>query len=913
MQLSQTHAPESAHDILRRTSHPLDMFFKPQSVAVIGATEKQGSVGRMLLWNLLSSTFGGTIYPINPKRPSVLGIKTYASVAEVPDTLDLAVIITPAQTVPQLVKECVDAGVKACIIISAGFKEIGAEGAELERQIMAEASRTHMRIIGPNCMGVMSPITGINASFASQMARPGNVAFLSQSGALGSAILDWSLQESVGFSVFMSLGSMLDVGWGDLIDYLGNDPRTKSIVIYMESIGDARSFLSAAREVALTKPIIVIKAGRTAAAAKAAASHTGALTGSDDVLDAAFRRSGVLRVNAISDLFYMAEALGKQPHPRGPRLTILTNAGGPAVLATDALINDGGELADVSPEIMAELDAFLPGHWSHANPVDVLGDAAPDRYARALEITARDKASDGLLVVLTPQSMSDPTATAESLKPLAKLPGKPVLASWMGGVDVAAGRAILNHAGIPSFPYPDTAARVFNYMWKYSYNLKGLYETPSIPADSADFTPNREFVSDILATARKERRTLLTEVESKELLAAYGIPVARTVPAATVELAVQAAEQIGYPVVLKLLSKTITHKTDVGGVKLNLCDEGAVRSAYQEILESVTAKVGAAHFEGVSVQPMVSAEGYEIILGSTLDAQFGPVLLFGSGGQLVEVYQDRALALPPLNSTLASRMMEETKIFKALKGVRGRKACDVAKLEQILVRFSQLVVEQPWIKEIDINPLMASAERLIALDGRVVLHDADVRLEDLPRPAIRSYPVNYMGTWTTNNGHLVSIRPIRPEDEPLMVDFHESLSEQSVRLRYFHTMHLSQRVSHERLTRICFTDYDRELALVTELKKPDGELAIVAVGRLSKSRFVNEAEFAIVVSDPYQKLGIGTELLRRLIDIGRQEGLRSIYADIMNDNVDMKTIASRLGFTLKPVEHDNITRASMDL
>src|SRR4051794_8447174 len=468
---------DRAHDILRSEGHPLDPIFSPRSVALIGASERAVSVGRNVLWNLLSSPFGGTVFPINKQRPSVLGIKAYPSVKDLPEQVDLVVITTPAETVPGLIHECVEEGVPAGIVISAGFKEHGERGKQLEAEIM-QTIRGKMRIIGPNCLGVMNPVKGLNATFAHTIARPGNVAFLSQSGALCTAVLDWSLRENVGFSSFISIGSMLDVGWGDLIDYFGNDPRTQSIVIYMESIGDARAFLSAAREVSLTKPIIVIKAGRTAQAAKAAASHTGSMTGSDDVLDAAFRRSGVLRVNSIADIFYMTEVLAKQPRPKGNRLCIVTNAGGPGVLATDALINGGGELAELSSETMGELNKILPGAWSHNNPVDILGDAEPARYAQSLEIAAKDPNIDGMLVIMTPQGMTNPTLIAESLRPYAASLGKPVLASWMGGSSVSAGEDILNQAGIPSFAFPDTAVRAFNYMWQYTYNLRGIYETP---------------------------------------------------------------------------------------------------------------------------------------------------------------------------------------------------------------------------------------------------------------------------------------------------------------------------------------------------------------------------------------------------------------------------------------------------
>ncbi len=904
--------PNLETGLFRRRGHPLDVFFTPSSVAVVGATETPGSVGRTTLWNLLSTSFGGTIFPVNPKRSSVLGIKAYPSVSAIPEDVDLVVIVTPASSAPGIIRESAAKGVRGAIIISAGFKELGPSGAELERQVMEEARKVNMRIIGPNCLGLMSPPTGVNATFAAGMARPGNVGFISQSGALCTAVLDWSFQEQVGFSAFISLGSMVDVGWGDLIEYLGDDPRTRSILIYMESIGDARSFLSAAREVALTKPIIVIKAGRTAAGGKAAASHTGSLTGSDDVLDAAFRRCGVLRVNNISDLFYMAEVLAKQPRPRGPRLTIVTNAGGPAVLATDALITAGGELAELAPSTIEELNKFLPPSWSRGNPIDILGDGGADRYAKTLEIAQKDPNSDGLLVVLTPQAMTDPTATAEQLKPYASISDKPVLASWMGGPTVTAGENILNGANIPTFPYPDTAAKAYQYMWSYSYNLRGIYETPSF--DEAGFTPDRAQVASIIARAQAENRTILTEFESKQVLAAYGIPTVETRIARTLPDAVEAASSMGYPVVLKLFSETITHKTDVGGVQLNLKDAAAVENAYNLIQSSVAAKAGAEHFLGVTVQPMIKLDGYEIILGSSLDPQFGPVILFGMGGQLVEVFKDRALALPPLTNTLARRMMEQTKIYTALKGVRGRKPVDLAALEQMMVRFSQLICEHRMIKELDINPMLASPERIIALDARVVVHPADTKPESIPRLAIRPYPTRYVSDWIMKNGDTVTIRPIRPEDEPLMVKFHQTLSERTVYLRYLQMMKLSQRVAHDRLTRICFIDYAHEMALVVDRTDPaTGAHEILGVGRLQKLHGTEDAEFAIVVTDAHQKQGLGKELLTRLLKIARDEKIRRLTADILADNMSMQHVCEKLGFKLDREIGDPTVAAELEL
>ncbi|HXP47811.1 MAG TPA: bifunctional acetate--CoA ligase family protein/GNAT family N-acetyltransferase, partial [Terriglobales bacterium] len=693
----------------------------------------------------------------------------------------------------------------------------------------------------------------------------------------------------------------------------GHDPRTHSIVIYMESVGDARSFLSAAREVSLSKPIIVIKAGRSAAAAKAAASHTGSLTGSDEVLEAAFRRVGVLRVNSISDIVYMSEVLAKQPLPRGPRLAIVTNAGGPGVLATDTLISLGGQLAELSPETMAAYNSFLPPPWSHNNPIDILGDAEPERYAKALEIASKDLGIDGMLVVLTPQGMTNPTQIAEQLRPYAHSTGKPVLASWMGGADVAGGEEILNRAGIPTFPFPDTAAKAFCYMWRYAYNLKGIYQTPSLRSEPGQ-GHDRALADSIVRKVHETERTILTEYESKQLLAAYGIPTVRTEIAENAREAARIAGEIGYPVVLKLYSETITHKTDVGGVLLNLKNADEVRIAFDEIHSLVEQKTGPGNFLGVTVQPMAKLDGYELIIGSSIDTQFGPVLLFGAGGQLVEISKDSALALPPLNSTLARRMMEQTRIFTALKGVRGRPPVDLEALEALLVRFSELVTEHPRIKEIDINPLLASPERLLALDARVVLHGREVAEDNLPRPAVRPYPAQYAGEWTMKDGTAVTIRPIRPEDEPLIIKFHEKLSARSVYLRYFQPMKLSTRTAHERLTRICFIDYDREMALVAERRDPaGGEPQILGVTRLSKIHGTDSAESAVVILDEVQHQGLGTELVRRSLNVARAEKLKKVISNILPENLEMRAVCKRLGFSLHHEMEDNIVRGVLEL
>ena len=899
---SERPAPNPTSDVLADARNPLDAIFHPRSIAVVGATEKEGSVGRTILWNLLSSPFGGTVYPVNPSRPAILGVKAYQSISAIPDQVDLAVIVTPAKTAPGLVEECGLAGIKGVIIISAGFKEVGADGAELERLVLEQARKYGIRVIGPNCLGIMNPVGRMNATFAAGIANPGRVGFISQSGALLTAILDWAARENVGFSSIVSLGSMLDVGWGDVIEYLGDDPNTDSIVIYMETIGDARAFLSAAREVALTKPIIVIKPGRTAQAAKAAASHTGSLTGSDDVLDAAFRRAGVLRVDSISELFQISEILAKQPRPRGRKLSIVTNAGGPGVIATDSLIGGGGELTEISAGTMEALNAVLPAVWSHNNPIDIIGDAPPDRYAKALEVAAADPEADGLLVILTPQAMTDPTATAKALVKYASIEGKPVLASWMGGLDVEEGARTLREAGIPTFAYPDLACDLFNYLWKYDERLRSLYETPRLPvaADRGEF---REEVDQIIEAVASEGRTLLTEYESKKVLAAYGIPITDTEIATTPDEAVDAAEQIGYPVVVKLLSRTITHKTDVGGVALNLKSADAVREAYAKIQDAVTERAGAEHFEGVTVQPMINWSGYELIVGSSVDPQFGPVLLFGMGGQLVEVFRDKALALPPLNTSLAKHLIDETKISHALKGVRGRKPVDQEVLASLLVRFSELVAEQPRIAEIDINPLLASPERVIALDARVVLHPAEIADRDLPRLAIRPYPHRYEMRTTTDDGTQICVRPVRPEDEPAVIAFQKGLSEATVIARYGVNRPIEERIDHARMTRICFADYDRQFALVAVKDCEDGaSREVIGMSRQTRIHASTDRHLTVVVADAWQRRGIGARLVEAQRAVAQGEGVTNLIAEVPRDNVGIHELLENQGFTFEEVD-----------
>ena len=902
----------TSHDVLRYTGNPLDVMFAPQSVALIGATERKGSIGRTILNNLLDSPYKGEIYAVNPQFFTIFDKKSYAHVGQIGKPIDLAVVATPVETVPGIVRECVEAGVKSCAIISAGFKETGPRGAALEEAVLAEAKKGSIRLVGPNCLGIMNPYSGLNATFASRMALKGSVGFASQSGALFTAIVDWSIRENVGISSFVSTGSMVDVDWGDLIYYFGDDPRTKSILIYMETIGDARSFMSAAREVALTKPIIVMKPGRSPEAARAAAAHTGAETGDDMAISAAFRRCGVLRVNTIAELFNLAEVLAKQPRPHGPRLTIVTNAGGPAVSATDSLIAAGGQLAPIPAELMASLDEVLPAHWSHNNPIDLLGDADAKRYKDAISLVSKDTESDGLLAILTPQAMTDAVEIAEALKSIYDRPagypyGKPVLASWMGGEDVAEGTAVLNQANIPTFDYADTAARLFTYMWRYQKRLRSLYETPHLPTGEDEASLKRFLTGEMISEIRDSGRTMLTDYESKQILDAYGIPAIEEHLAHSADQAVARAEETGYPVFLEVYSTDETAAPDSEAARLRLEDAEQVRRAFAGF-EALADSAGS--FEGVVLRPVLDlGDGFGLQLASYPDSQLGPVLKFGLGGYVGELVADSDLGLPPLNSTLARRMMERTAVYQAM---RTAGTVDMKALEDLLVRFSHIVVQQQWIKNIYVNPLHVTPEQRIALKARIELYGLDVQESMLPQPAIRPYPTQYVELFLNREGIQFVIRPIRPEDEPLVADFQSRLSEESVYMRYFRAFELSQRVAHERLTRLCFVDYDRTIALVITRPNPDtDEPEIVAAGRLTRMPDPQEAEFAILVRDDFHGQGLGTVLLTHLLQVGRDEGIDRVIAYMLATNLGMISVCKKLGFHF--VREDDLVKAVIDL
>ncbi len=889
----------------------LDSIFKPSRVAVVGASDNPASVGHTVLRNLVGSGYSGVVYPVNPKRESVQGIHAYPDVANLPRTPDLAILCTPADTVPGLVRECGNAGIRGVIITSAGFKEAGEEGRALEDKVKQESSAfPETRIIGPNCLGIIAPSLKLNASFAGAMPSTGHVAFISQSGALCTSVLDWALERNIGFSYFVSIGNMLDVNFGDLIDYFGEDPHTQSIILYTESITEPREFMSAARAFSKEKPVVAYKSGRFAQSAQAAASHTGALAGEDDVYDAALQRAGIVRVTEIDDVFDCAELIARARAPWGPRLAIITNAGGPGVMATDALLARDGSLAELSSETLDQLNSALPAFWSRGNPVDVLGDAGPDRFVDATELALADEGVDAALVILTPQAMTDPTATARAMGELAERSRKPLLAAWMGGNSVREGLHILTEHGIPAYTTPEQAVRAFMYLVQYARNLEVLYETPrEIPVR---LTMDREKARSTFAELVTDASSTMSEQASKELLDAYGIPTTKVRETHSEDEAIAAAEEIGYPVVLKILSPQITHKTDVGGVVLDLHSADEVRNAYQRIVEGARQHEPEADILGASVQRMVDAKGgFELILGAKQDPAFGAVLMVGTGGIAAEVFRDRALGLPPLNERLARRLVEALRAWPLLGGYRGRPKVNMDKLLEVLMRFSYLVAEHPEVTELDINPLLVTPQEAVALDARVVVNSEKLAKQEKPYAhlAIRPYPGEYIREATTTEGVPVTLRPIRPEDEPLWHEMLRISSRESIRFRF---QYIFKESTHEMATRYCFIDYDREMAIVAELEEA-GERKIAGVGRLVAGPDPRTAEYAVFVADPWQGQGLGNLLTEYCLEIAATRKVSRVTAETTPDNRRMLAIFESQGFRLEHHAQEGIVLAHREL
>ena len=892
-------------------TYNLDRIFKPRSVAILGASDTEGSVGYAVANNFLHGEYAGKYFFVHNHKTEVLGVRTYPTVDAIGEPVDLAIIATPAKTVCDLVEQCGKAGIMGVIILSAGFKETGPAGKALEDDILRVARKYGVRIVGPNCLGVIRPGIHLNGTFLAKVPKPGTVTFLSQSGALGSAILDTAIHENVGFSTFVSVGSMIDVDFGDLIDYFGSDPHTRSILMYVEGITDARKFMSAARHFARAKPIVVVKAGRFRESARAVASHTGALSGEDQIYEAAFKRAGIVRVDEIADLFNAAEVLSTQPLPKGPSLAIITNAGGPGIMTSDALIARGGTLAELSPATMEKLNVALPTYWSRGNPIDLIGDAGPERYRAALEACLDDDKVDGILILLTAQAMVHPLDIAKTIVEVVQgktYQNKTILTSFMGRSKVVEANAYFAAHNIPTYSSPEEAVKTYLTMYQYRRNIALLYETPEELA--VDAAPPKRPISVILREAAREGREALTEEEAKRLLKYYGFPVVATEVATTAEEAAAKARHFGYPVVLKILSPDILHKTEAGGVALDIETEEEVRRQFDLILSRARAYKPNAQILGVTVQPMVPRGGYELILGGKTDPLFGPVILFGMGGVGVELYKDTAVALPPLNTTLIRRMLEETRVYQLLKGYRNQPKANLELLEKTLLLFSQLLVDFPQIREIDINPMLLSENAIHILDARVLV-DKERALrehEQVSRLVISQYPKKYESRWKMGNGEEVLLRPIKPEDEPLWLEMFQGFSEESIRYRFFQVI---KDTPHEVRVRYCNIDYDREIAIVPELTR-NGKRRILGVGRLSIEPDGKSGEFAIIVTDEFQNVGLGTKLTDHVLEVAYDMGVETVYSVMLADNYRAISLMKRMGFQLTYAD-DGTVEATLDL
>ncbi len=880
----------------------LGKLLNPESIAVIGAGTKQGSIGAAIMENLISGQFLGEVYPINPNHDKIMGRRCYPDIPSIKKPVHMAVIATPIQTVPDIIDQCGHAGIGGVVIISAGGKEIGEAGHEIEKEIMERAVHYDLRIIGPNCLGIMNTARQINATFAHQTPLPGKIAFLSQSGAVCTTVLDMSIRENVGFSHVVSLGSMMDVDFADMIDYLGGLPTVKSIVMYVESLTHIRKFMSAARSVSRIKPIIALKAGRSTAGAKAAASHTGALAGEDSVYDAAFKRAGILRVTEFQELFDAAEFLAKQKPPKGSKLAIVTNSGGPGVMAADALAAHGLEPAILSPQTMEKLNAVLPGNWSHGNPVDILGDAKPDRYIKAVNICMEAPEVDGLLLLCAPASIISLSDLAQSLADVLPYAPCPVFTAWPGGVVVDPAIEILNKAGIITFDTPERAVQTFVNLYQYGRNIEALQEIP-IRKDKR-LRIDRKTAAEIIESTEL---SVLTEIESKALLASYGIPVVPTELATTKTDAMTLARSMGFPVAMKIASRQILHKSDMGGVLLNLKDAKAVETGYQQLMERAALHFPDAVLDGVSVQPMAGSADYELILGARQDRQFGPVILFGMGGVLTEVFRDMATALPPLNQMLSQRLIQKTKISKVIQGYRNIKKIDSEKLEESLIRLSRLVTDFPQIDEMDINPVLVKDGKFLAVDARVILCPTKITAPD--HLVISPYPWQYETMDKSIDGEEFFIRPIRPSDASLLIEHFNSLSPRSVYMRFFSPM---KQLSQMMLVRLTQIDYDREIALVALTQNGEKE-KMVGIARVIFEANGLNGEFSVAIADPWQGKGIGASLLTRCLMYAADKGLEKVWGVVIAENRQMLKLGRKLGFTPKPVPGAAEYRLEIDL
>ncbi len=873
--------------------HYLTPLFEPGSVAIIGASETPNSIGNTLIRNMLDSGYQGRLYLVNPKHQTIFGQPCHASVEQIPQRLDLAVICTRAATVPTIVEACGQAGVRCAIVISGGFAENGRQGAALERAVLESARRHKMRLLGPNSLGIMRPGSGINLSFANGSANPGSIGLISQSGALCTAILDWALPNKVGFSSVVSMGSSADVDFGESLDYLVSDPKTENIFLYIEGIKNARRFMSALRAAARCKPVLLIKVGRHPAGEQAVLSHTGALVGADDVFDAALRRAGVVRLATVDQMYAAAQALFSHFRPRGNRLAIITNGGGPGVMAADHAADIGVPLATLDPATRRKLKETLPPTWSRANPLDIVGDADPARYAAALSACLEDDNIDGVLAILTPQAMTDPTQAARVVIETARKSDKPLVTCWMGEEQVREARRLFAGAGIPSFRTPEPAVELFSHISNYYRNQKLLMQTPAALADHV--APRLASARLVIETALAQGRSVLSEIESKALLAAFHIPIAQTVVARSQAEAVLLAEEIGLPVVMKVDSLQIIHKSDVGGVRLNLCTLAAVGEAYQEIVAEVHRRQPEASINGIAIEPMiVKPNGRELMVGMTQDVIFGPVITLGPGGTGVEAGKERAVALPPLNSVLVADMLQTTRHIARLGSLRSMPAVSMGAIEAVLLRVSEMVCELPWLRTMEINPLIVDEHGAVAVDARIVISKLASQIGAYEHMAIHPYPSHQTQRYRDDGGQIVTIRPIKPEDAGMEQVFVKGLSAES---KYFRFMNTIRELAPSQLTRLTQIDYDREMAFVATVEENGRELELGVV-RYATNPDAESCEFAIVVADAWQGKGLARRLMTMLIDAAKSRGLKYMTGDFLAENRRMIKFVSSLGFVI---------------
>ena len=893
--------------------HYLTALFEPKSVAVIGASDRENSVGNIIFKNILSSGYKGRLYAINPKHDTIQGQQAYKSIEEIGARVEMAVIATRPQTVPQLIEQCGRSGVRNVIIIAAGFSEAGHIGAALERKVLEIARSYNVRILGPNCLGIIRPELGLNATFTKISAKAGNLALVSQSGAMCSAVLDWAKANDVGFSSVISIGMTADVDFGEILDYLIYDSRTHYILMYVEGIRNARRFMSAMRSAARIKPIILLKAGRHEAGAMATATHSGMAAVSDTVFDAAVRRAGVVRVQNVGQLFYAAKALASKFRPLGNRLAIITNGGGPGAMAADRAGDMGIPLAELTNETMAVLNKALPTNWSHANPIDIGGDATPERYRDAIMAVTHDANVDSTLVMLSPQAMTDPLAVAQAIIEVADKLNRSLICCWMGEDQVREARKLLEDAGIPAFRMPETAIELFHHISKYYRNQKLLLQTPEPTRQHG--RPEAEGAKMLIEALLAERRKVLSEMESKAILRAFKVPVAQTMVARTATEALLLAEQIGFPIAMKVDSPDLPHKSDAGGVRLNIVNAPAVRNAYHDIIDTVQKRRPDARINGVSIEPFLSRpNGRELMIGVFRDPIFGPVITFGAGGFDVEIFSDRSVALPPLNRFLAKDLIESTRAAKILGQFHNMPPADREAIKEVLLCISEMVCELPWIQELDLNPLIVDENGAIAADARIVIdHAASATGDRYAHMSIYPYPVHLIQEWQMNDGQVVTIRPIRPEDADMEQEFVKAMSDES---RYYRFMDTLRELTQTMLVRFTQIDYDREMALVATiaLEVEDNVDGIeppekqIGVARYVVNPDGESVEFALAVGDDWQKCGIGRKLMTALIECARMKGYRAVVGDVLSTNAKMFRLMTSLGFTIHPHPDDTAVK-----